>query len=229
MRTLGQSGMGINPLQVTETDVGYLRSNWHALTNRYAADGAPSDRWYEVLTSSYSGPDRHYHNLRHVAEVLRLLEQFAGNVSDRATIFFAAWFHDAVYDTRSRTNEEESAALANRALSELGVPPEVGEAVRRLILATKRHEIEDAAPDLGLFLDADLSILGAPDMTYAAYSEAIRKEYSWVPDEAYREGRLKFLTTFLGRERLYHTGPMARRFESQARNNLSNEVKALST
>lgn len=114
------------------------------------------------------------------------------------------------------------------ALDELGVPLLKIALVRRLILATKRHEAEGDPSDVGLFLDADLSILGADEETYTAYSEAVRREYAWVPEAAYRDGRLKVLTSFLRRERLYHIEPMAERFEAQARRNLSDEVQALS-
>jgi predicted metal-dependent HD superfamily phosphohydrolase len=41
--------------------------------------------------------------------MLRLLEQFEGRAAEYAAVSFAAWFHNAVYDTRSRMNEEESA------------------------------------------------------------------------------------------------------------------------
>lgn len=216
-------------LRANESDLRFLSAGWRALTCAYGAGDGPADRWLGALTRHYSGPDRHYHNLRHVAEVLRLLEQFEAGAADYDALRFAAWFHDAVYDTRSRTNEEESAALAGRALAELGVPPERAEAARRLILATRGHEAEDDVPDIGLFLDADLSVLGAEEETYLAYSEAIRREYSWVPEAAYREGRLKVLTNFLKRGRLYYTEALAVRLEARARVNLSNEIRALSS
>lgn len=214
-------------LQVTESDLLFLNSSWSALAGAYGA-GEAADKWLRVLIGHYSKPDRHYHNLRHVAEVLRRLRQFKADAADYDILRFASWFHDAVYDTRRATNEEESAALAGQALNELRVPPVKIDLVRRLILATKRHEAEGDLPDLGLFLDADLSILGAPEEIYFVYSEAIRKEYSWVPDDAYREGRLKVLTNFLRRERLYYTEPLVKRFEAPARRNLSNEIRLLS-
>lgn len=218
----------LHALQVTESDLRFLSGGWRALTSAYGAGGEAADRWLRVLTRLYSESGRRYHNLRHVAEVLRLLEQFEGDAGDYAALRFAAWFHDAVYDTRKQTNEEESAALAGRALAELGVPAPTSALARRLILATKRHDAEGGPPDLGLFLDADLSILGAPEETYLAYGEAIRQEYSWVPEAAYREGRLKVLTDFLRRGRLYHTGQMAERFEARSRRNLSDEIGRLS-
>jgi predicted metal-dependent HD superfamily phosphohydrolase len=215
-------------LLVTESDLRSLTAGWRALTGTHGAEGEAADRWLGVLTRLYSESHRHYHNLRHVAEMLRLLEQFEADAADYAAVRFAAWFHDAVYDTRKETNEEESAALAERALGELGGSPLTAALARRLILATKRHKLEDGPPDFGIFLDADLSILGAEEETYRAYSEAIRREYAWVPEAAYREGRLKVLANFLRRERLYHTERMAERFEARARRNLSDEVQALS-
>lgn len=216
-------------LRATESDLRFLNAGWRALTGAYAADGVRADSWLEVLTRQYSADGRHYHNLHHVAEMLRLLEEFEASGVDYDAVRFAVWFHDAVYDTRGKTNEEESASLAARALDELGVPHERTGAVRRLILATKRHEAEEGVPDVGLFLDADLSILGAHAETYLAYSEAIRREYSWVPDDAYREGRLKVLTNFLGRASLYYIEQLAERFETRARRNLSEEIRTLSS
>jgi predicted metal-dependent HD superfamily phosphohydrolase len=215
-------------LQATESDLQFLNDGWRALAGGYGGDDGAAERWLDLLTLGYTGPGRHYHNLHHVAEMLRLLEPFEPDTADYAAVRFAAWFHDAVYDTRKNTNEDESAALAEQALGELQVPPPCVALTRQLILATKGHEAEGGPPDLGLFLDADLSILGAPGETYLAYSEAIRQEYAWVPEAAYREGRLKVLTNFLRRERLYYTGPLAERFEARARRNLSNEIRVLS-
>jgi predicted metal-dependent HD superfamily phosphohydrolase len=216
-------------LRPTESDLRFLGGGWRALARAYGADGGAADRWLDTLTRQYSAPGRHYHNLRHVAEVLRLLERFGSGAADYDALRFAAWFHDAVYDTRGNANEEESAALAERALGELSVPPVKVDLVRRLILATKGHETAGGPPDLGLFLDADLSILGADAETYLAYSEAIRDEYAWVPEAAYREGRAKVLTNFLRRGRLYYTEALAERLEARARRNLSDELRRLTT
>ena len=53
-------------LRVTESDLRFLRSDWRALTTAYASGAA--DRWLGVLNRHYASPDRHYHNLLHVAE-----------------------------------------------------------------------------------------------------------------------------------------------------------------
>lgn len=218
----------LHGLQATESDLRFLTDGWRAMASAYDPDADAADRWLGVLTRLYSEPHRRYHNLHHVAEMLRLLEPFGDCTADRAALRFAAWFHDAVYDTRENTNEEESVAMAERALGDLSVPASTVTPVRRLILATKRHEAEGDLPDLGLFLDADLSILGSAEDSYLAYSEAIREEYSWVPEADYREGRLKVLNNFLRRERLYYTTQFAELFDAQARRNLSDEIRRLS-
>jgi predicted metal-dependent HD superfamily phosphohydrolase len=61
---------------------------------------------------------------------------------------------------------------------------------------------------------------------YDAYAEAIRREYDWVPEEAYRTGRAAVLERFLTRPRLYHTAAMTTH-EPAARANLRREIERL--
>jgi predicted metal-dependent HD superfamily phosphohydrolase len=214
-------------LEPTEDDRAFLSVRWRELSAPYAAGDEVASRWLARLSDFYAGPGRFYHNLRHVAEVLRLLEASREHARAFAEVCFAAWFHDAVYDTLRGDNEELSAELAAEALAELRAPAETAGAVRSLILATKRHEAGSASPDAPLFLDADLSILGAPAELYLQYSAAIRREYAWVPEETYRRERKRILQGFLRRERLYFTDPMRERFETRARRNVGDEIESL--
>ncbi|MBO0724103.1 MAG: hypothetical protein J2P52_00765 [Blastocatellia bacterium] len=149
-------------------------------------------------------------------------------IQNRDAHYFAVWFHDVIYDTRSPDNEEKSAEFAAEALARLGVPERTITVVREMILATKHHRGEDLSWDVKVFLDLDTSILGAPEEIYNEYSRAIRKEYSWVPDVLYREGRTKVLSNFLRRERIYHTEEIRTKYEAQARHNIAEEIKTLS-
>ena len=79
-----------------------------------------------------------------------------------------------------------------------------------------------------MFLDMDLSILGAPDAVYREYSKAIKSEYAWVPEFMYRRERRRILAGFLARATVYLTEVMRNRFEMQARINLDQELQALS-
>ena len=81
--------------------------------------------------------------------------------------------------------------------------------------------------DSGLFLDADLSILGAPAELYAAYARAIRAEYAHVPQEAYVSGRSAVLGRMLARPCLYYSSYGRQRLLGQAAANLQAELACL--
>jgi predicted metal-dependent HD superfamily phosphohydrolase len=216
-------------LQVTDEDLSFLRHNWQDLASRYASDNAQAENLFATLCKMYSAKNRFYHNLHHVVEMIRLIDSFGDLIKDRDRLYFATWFHDAVYNSKSNSNEEKSAALAGKELTKLFVPVDSVKAVQDLILKTKTHDPDgnDQAGDSSLFLDADLSILGASSELYSQYSGAIRKEYSWVPNLLYRSGRRKVLKGFLKKSRIYSTKPMIDRFEDNARANMTLELQSL--
>lgn len=135
------------------------------------------------------------------------------------------WFHDAVYDPTRTDNEERSALLAQTQLKGLELKASLRERVGELIRATQTHQPTDATA--AWLLDADLAILGSEPQVYFAYARAIRLEYAWMPEERYREGRVRILTGFLERPQIYHTAPFRQRFEASARQNLTEEVLRL--
>ena len=97
-----------------------------------------------------------------------------------------------------------------------------------MILATKFHQLPDNNLTSKILLDSDLSILAESNLTYTEYSLAIRAEYSWVSEAAYRVKRKEVLQKFLQRKRLYFTDWMFERYEDVARQNLRREIEALS-
>lgn len=100
-----------------------------------------------------------------------------------------------------------------------------------LILATHKHTTAAVdsrfTADAELFLDMDLSILGAAETRFDEYDAAIREEYSFVPIATYRERRAEILKTFLTRTRLYLTDDYHRRFDRKARTNLQRAIDRL--
>lgn len=64
----------------------------------------------EDLHDRYTEPQRHYHTLRHLDEMLLLLDARAANVDNKIVIELAVWFHDCVYDPVKGApyNENES-------------------------------------------------------------------------------------------------------------------------
>ena len=185
------------------------------------------DRIFQLLVTAYTQPDRHYHNLNHIYHVITTLDRFNDSANPRA-VYFAAWFHDFVYDSQASDNEMQSAIAARDLLANLGESPATIDRVSLLILATQGHQIDPKDRDLCIFLDADLAILGTAPVIYQAYQQSIRREYSWVTDVAYQTGRIRVLESFLARDRLYYTELLFNELESIARLNLEGEIAFLS-
>jgi predicted metal-dependent HD superfamily phosphohydrolase len=204
-----------------------LRASWEALIQPGAAQAPASEAVFTEIVRLYSGPERHYHNLDHLADVLRAIDGLQHLASHPDAVRLAAWFHDAIYDPRASDNEERSAALAEERLQHLRVPPETVAAVRRLVLLTKTHVAEPDDRDGHVLLDADLAILGAPAADYKRYAGQIRREYAWVPEAEYRAGRAAVLRRFLERPQLYFTAETHSAREERARENLQAEIALL--
>jgi predicted metal-dependent HD superfamily phosphohydrolase len=198
-----------------------FRRMWQDLLGPFGAPRDAAERAFANLAARYSCPERHYHTLRHIETMLKLLPEAS------PALALAVWFHDAVYDTHAADNEECSAALAEEMLQALYIPAEVREEVRRLILLTKRHEATEDDFEGRRLLDADLAILGAKEHKYDRYSDAIRREYAWVAEEDYRRGRRRVLEQFLQRKWIYFTEGVRNERESKARANLRREIAVL--
>jgi predicted metal-dependent HD superfamily phosphohydrolase len=204
-----------------------LRADWTRLLAPFGAGAEPVAKAWNELEAAYARPDRRYHTLRHIARVLEVIDRLCDRAQDPVSLRLAAWYHDAVYDSRAKDNEERSADLARAVLPTLGVPANVTDGVAALILLTKTHEAPAEDRDALILLDADLAILGAGEQDYAAYSRAIRQEYAWVREEEYRAGRRHVLQRFLRRARIFQTEPMYAAHEAQARQNLQREIASL--
>lgn len=199
--------------------------NWAALWKTAGAKG-DCESWHSRLVTLYSEPHRHYHNLCHLAECLSELGSAPHLARDPLSVEFALWFHDAVYDTQAKDNEEQSAVLACECLSQAGLSRAFGSRVTDLIMATK-HSATPTDPDAALVTDIDLSILGREASRFKEYEAQIRQEYSWVPAEAFAAGRGKILEQFLNRPRIYFHDAFFSKYENQARANIQGSLVKL--
>ncbi|MET7617045.1 hypothetical protein [Streptomyces sp. NPDC005408] len=206
-----------------------LRDRWTRtlLAARGGASGPDPEPYAENLLTRWSEPQRHYHTLDHLTAMLLHIDALEEYAADPDLVRLAAWFHDAVYLPDRSENEERSARLAERALTEAGLPPASTAEVARLVRLTITHA---PAPDdtNGLVLcDADLAILASAPEPYAAYTAAVREEYAFVPDEAFRAGRAAVLQQLLDLPRLFHTPYGQAHWEAAARENLTAELATL--
>lgn len=178
------------------------------------------------LAARYSEPHRAYHDLTHIAELLRWFDTIVDAIGwrDPRAVYDAILFHDAIYDPLAThgTNEVRSAELATQ--------HGASATTRDMILLTARHGCivrDDVDADAALFLDSDTAILGASPPAFDAYDAAIATEYRAVPADAYRTGRRGFLASMLARPRLFLTDYFHDQLDAAARANLARAVARL--
>jgi predicted metal-dependent HD superfamily phosphohydrolase len=155
------------------------------------------------------------------------VDQLAEFAADADSVRLAAWFHDAVYDPERSENEERSARLAERVLTELLVPSAVVEETARLVRLTADHAPDRGDANAAVLCDADLAVLAGTPEEYAAYAAAVREEYGFVPDEDFRVGRGAVLELLLAQRELFRTPPGAASWAEPARANLRAELDRL--
>lgn len=204
-----------------------MKSNWLDFAQRIEVPAHLAEEVWHKIEQNHSEPHRAYHNLAHLETMFRALPQLTGKQELPTAVSLAVWFHDIIYDPKSQNNEGDSATLMVDRLEAL-VDKEVLQEAERLILLTKSHQLDDEKDDNGrILLDADLSILGAELARYRAYAQAIRYEFSHVPDELYIPGRTAVLNHFLGMAQIYLTEYGREHWEAQARQNLTWEIEDL--
>lgn len=203
-----------------------LKEEWHLLTARYSADQSLRELLWQEIEGAYTAEGRHYHTLTHLSDLLSLAITHRALVDDTDSLKFAIYYHDLVYNPLRKDNEEVSASQAVAKLKYLGVDQQHLEFIQQMILATKHHR-STGNPDIDLFLDLDLSILGREWEKYHAYTQQIRKEYSLVPCFLYNRGRKKVLKQFLAQPAIYKTAPFLEQYEAPARQNIERELLLL--
>lgn len=196
--------------------------HWQEIVQPFHVDSVIANQIFADLILAYSQPHRYYHTLQHIYSVLNTVDMLKMYIDDLSTVKFAVWFHDVVYDTHRKDNEEKSAEYAGEMLKKLALNHHQIEKIQQLILATKNHQGDDI--DSQVLLDADLGIFAADKIEYQKYAEAIRQEYAWVSDVEYIQGRRMILTKFLQRPSIYLTPLMLESAEELARFNMQAEL-----
>jgi predicted metal-dependent HD superfamily phosphohydrolase len=193
-----------------------------------------ADPWFAILDALHAHPVRVYHNLIHIGECLDELDRCRALATDPDLVEVAIWTHDCIYVPGRKDNEARSAQIGSRLADALRPSASSasrttswnGEAVRQLIMATL-HTPDPLDGDAALIADIDLSGLALPWEQFAAKSALIRQEFSFVPDEAYRQGRSAFLQSMLSRERIFRLPWFTDRYEAAARENLTKSIEML--
>ncbi|SHI81619.1 Predicted metal-dependent phosphohydrolase, HD superfamily [Actinomyces denticolens] len=184
----------------------------------------------QALIERWSTPDRRFHNLKHVIDMLARVDELADESHYPDIMRIAAWYHGCVFSAETKEtyqrnggeDEVASAAEAAKELAALGVPDATVDRVCALILNLKSHTLPANDMDASALNDADLGTLAVEPQLYKKYRMAVREEYAHIPDERYYAARLAIITRLLDRDRLF-SSPLGERWELPARQNLAAE------
>lgn len=173
------------------------------------------------VVERYNERHRYYHNLEHIIRLLGLCEELQFGDPD---LILAVVYHDIIYRLGSSKNEAKSAAFARNSLERLNLNSSRIYKVSEMILATANHLDPPDDPLTQIFLDLDMSILGAPREDYQAYAEGVRKEHFRVPGAIFRKHRHRFLEKILAAESIFYTELFREKYEAAARTNIKWEL-----
>lgn len=188
----------------------------------------------ESLLDRWSEPGRHFHNVRHLSDVLARVDELAEETHEPDLVRLAAWYHGAVFDSAERASyaqrggedEAASAALARRELSALGLPQASVDRVTHLVTALRRHLPDPEDFDCAVLCDADLAMLASEPQRYKSYLADVRAEYAHLPLEQFVRARIKILRKLADRQSLF-VSPLGAAWEESARQNVAGELHRL--
>ncbi|MEP5341397.1 MAG: hypothetical protein ABJL44_11005 [Algibacter sp.] len=184
------------------------------------------EQCFSIISKHYNNPNRYYHNLNHIDNLIKQIEQLSLSKDNNAILINVALFHDVIYKAGRKDNEYKSAEFAANWLSKLNLGTIESKIICNIIRSTNTHQSSDFLTQL--FLDLDLSILGENEDNYQEYTAQVRKEHIQIPNFLYRAGRKRFLKNMLSREVIFYTSEYYETYEKLARKNLRNELNELS-
>lgn len=179
------------------------------------------------LLERWGEDTRKYHGRTHLLAVLEALDVLTEPALPARTVSLAAWFHDAVYEGVAGQDEEASAQLAENRLSKAGLSPEDVAEVARLVRLTDKHNPEPGDHAGALLCDADLSVLGGDEQSYAKYVAAVREDYAHISDDDFATGRAAVVRHLLALDPLFHGDRAKALWLEAARRNLAAELASL--
>ena len=201
------------------------------------------------LLRRYAEPHRRYHTWDHIAACFQALGKLADAPPHYAAVSvapklphlgscavsLAILYHDAIYDPMASDNEEKSALLLLEERGKYVAPSDrdiraAAYAIRLTKYSAPPEALLTSAPPDGdktaaILHDVDLSILGSPPETYAAFERFIQLEYPSVPAGKYFRARKLILQSFLDRPSIYQLPAAKRLWEDAARENLAHWIK----
>ena len=184
------------------------------------------DEYFDkTLVPGYTASHIHFHNMTHAYNVLKAAMEFSVlSGVNKTCLKLGAVFHDVGYVPGSDDNEYVSSLEFEKFAEKIGMPRPITHLIKKLIMATTHKEkylswIEEE------MCDADLKELATD--RYKSNSVLIRKEFSYLTDEEWRQGRMKFLKEMLDKPNVFRTEQFVKAYEQKAQANLKAEYQYL--
>lgn len=179
-----------------------------------------SDVVISDVIALYAEKNRTYHNSIHVLEMYEyIIREGANNVltmNEWDAIRLAIIFHDVIYNTKSKTNEEDSYKHFHKSFT-FGLPESIKDfgkwvsiipMVEKMIMATKEHKFSMELPNyVQMIIKADLERLTGSFDAFWNNTKQLMREYAFVDWVDFKEGRLKFFENYANR--VVFMGPSA--------------------
>lgn len=182
------------------------------------------DKHWEDLEKAYTSKSRYYHNLTHLENMMASFYESKEQLQFPNEVLYAIFYHDIIYKSTRKDNEQKSAVLAIEIVPENATLDK--KLVHDMICATQLHQ-HNSIQDINWLLDFDLKILASDWEDYQIYCQQIRKEYKIYPDLLYKPGRKKALEHFLENEFIFQTEEFRTKYEDKARVNILKEMEQL--
>jgi predicted metal-dependent HD superfamily phosphohydrolase len=223
------------------------RKDFTALLNHAPVNASAKS----ALSAMMVEGDRFYHGEAHLAQLWRTHRSFATAEGMTAPgietlIACAIAYHDCVYDSRRRDNEERSAEIWMHASARSPLNEADRRWVAETILATRDHigyreraygayasgDEKMAAASLRdrariWALDLDLTPLGGTVAAFERDTASLRREAKHLTDEEWAAGRLTSLRRLVETPRIFWSPTLAEVFEGPARANLLRQLNRL--
>jgi len=177
------------------------------------------EKIWQQLTDYYSESHRYYHTRGHIIDCLEFYDKIKERLSSPEAVEMSIWYHDVIYDTMDRNNEEKSAELfqlhANGYFTDGFI-----KRVTDLILATT-HSKSPIDQDAAYLQDIDLCSFGETWGNFLLDGDNLRKESPHLSDDQYYDGKIVFFQMLLNRERIYFSDYFYNCYEETARRNIN--------
>lgn len=148
-----------------------------------------------TLLAMWNESHRHYHNLNHLNDLITQINENKSKYSQKEyeKLLITSLFHDCVYDPMRSDNEEKSADF----LMECAIDKSNSDVleIKQMILDTKTHQANTLLSES--FNYYDMSVVERDFDQLLEWETGIHEEYKGYGNEAYKNGRLKFLESLL--------------------------------